>query len=82
MFDIEGVHNSQNDQVRAVNRTEAEDTVGIREKRKGTQLLVVMVWLGFRSEGVSPLVIFEHGTVNHACSTREVLVVAVKYGND
>ena len=41
-----------------------------------------MVWLGVCSEGVSPLVIFEKGTVDHARYIKEVLPVALKFGND
>ena len=40
-----------------------------------------MVWLGVCSRGVSPLVIFEKGTVDHACYINKVLPVALKYGN-
>lgn len=40
-----------------------------------------MVWLGVCSKGVSPLVIFENGTVDHDRYIKEVLPVALKYGN-
>ena len=40
-----------------------------------------MVWLGVCSKGVSSLVIFEQGTVNHDRYIKEVLPVALKYGN-
>ena len=50
-----------------------------------------MVWLGVCSKGVSPLVIFEQGsffyyafnqgTVDHDRYIKEVLPVALKYGN-
>ena len=40
-----------------------------------------MVWLGGCSKEVSPLVIFEKGTVDHDRYIKEVLPVALKYGN-
>jgi len=79
MFDIDGVYNSQNDRIWAVNRSEADINGGIRQKRKFPQK--VMVWLGVCSKGVSPLVIFENGTVDHDRYIKEVLPVALKYGN-
>ena len=36
-----------------------------------------MVW----SEGVAPLVLFEKGTVHHHRYIKEVLPVALRYGN-
>ncbi|CAF4503622.1 unnamed protein product, partial [Rotaria magnacalcarata] len=44
MFDINGVYNSQNDRIWAVNRSEADIKGGTRQKRKFPQK--VMVWLG------------------------------------
>ena len=41
----------------------------------------VMVWLGACSKGVTPLVIFEKGTVDHDRYIREVLPVAAEYGD-
>ncbi len=80
MFDIDGVYNSQNDRIWAVNRSEADIKGGIRQKRKFPQK--VMVWLGVCSKGVSPLVIFENGTVDHDRYIKEVLPVALKFGNN
>jgi len=80
MFDIDGVYNSQNDRIWAVNRSEADIKGGIRQKRKFPQK--VMVWLGVCSKGVSPLVIFENGTVDHERYIKELLPVALKFGND
>jgi hypothetical protein len=40
-----------------------------------------MVWLGACSEGVTPLVILDEGTVDHAIYIEKVLSVALKYGN-
>lgn len=41
-----------------------------------------MVWLAVCSKGVSPIVIFYEGTIDHARYIREVLPVALKYGKD
>lgn len=62
MFDIDGVYNSQNDRIWAASRDEADKKGGIHQKKKFPQK--VMVWLGVCSKGVSPLVIFEQGTVS------------------
>ena len=80
MFDIYGVYNSQNDRIWAANRSEADMKGGIRRKRIFPQK--VMVWLGVCSKGVSPLVVFEKGTVDHDRYIKEVLPVALKFGND
>ena len=40
-----------------------------------------MVWLGACSNGVTPLVILDEGTVNHTVYMEKVLPVALKYGN-
>jgi inhibitor of nuclear factor kappa-B kinase subunit alpha len=79
LFDIDGVYNSQNDRVWAPNRAEANKKGGIKEKRKFPQK--VMVWLGACSKGITPLVIFEEGTLDHARYIKEVLPVALEYGN-
>lgn len=79
-FDIDGVYNVQNDRVWAASRSDANRMGGIVEKRKFPQK--VMVWLGACSKGISPLVIFKDGTMDHARYIREVLPVALKYGND
>ena len=41
-----------------------------------------MIWLSMCSRGMSPIVIFDEGTIDHAPYIREVLPVALKYGND
>ena len=41
-----------------------------------------MVWLGIFSKGVSFLVILEDGTMDHDQSIKEVLLVALNFGND
>ena len=80
MFGIDEVYNSQNDRILVVNRSEADIKGGTRQKRKFPQK--VMVWLGVCSKGVSPLVIFENETVDHDRYIKEVLPVALKFGND
>ena len=80
MFDIDGVYNSQNDRIWAVDRSEADIKGGTRQKRKFPQK--IMFWLGVCSKGVSPLVIFENGTVDHDRYIKEVLPIALKLGND
>ena len=80
MFDIDGIYNSQNERIWAVNRAAADIKSGIRQKRKVPPK--VMVWLGLCSKGVSPLVIVESGTLDHDRCIKEVLPVALKYGND
>ncbi|CAF3124225.1 unnamed protein product, partial [Rotaria sp. Silwood2] len=41
-----------------------------------------MVWLGICSKGISPLVIFQEGTIDHARYIKEVLSVALEYGTN
>ena len=41
----------------------------------------IMVWLGVCSKGITSLVIFNEGTVDHAVYIEKVLPVALKYGN-
>ena len=79
LFNIDGIYNSQNDRVCAVNRAEADIKACIRQIYKFPQK--VIVWLGACSKGFSPLVIFENGTVDHNRCINEVLPVALKYGN-
>ena len=80
LFDIDGIYNSQNDRIWAVSRVEADKRGGVKQKRKFPEK--VMVWLAVCSKGVSPIVIFDEGTIDHARYIREVLPVALKYGND
>jgi hypothetical protein len=44
MLNLDGMYNAQNDRIWAVNRAEADDKGGIKEKQKFPQK--VMVWLG------------------------------------
>ena len=78
-FDIDGVYNSQNDRVWAVDRADADKKGGIKQRRKFPRK--VMVWLGACSEGVTSLVLLDEGTVDHAVYIEKVLPVALKYGN-
>lgn len=78
-FNIDGVYNSQNDRIWAVNRAEADEKGGVHQKRKFPQ--GVMVWLGASSKGLSPLVIIEKGTVNQEVYIKKILPVAKKYGD-
>ena len=80
MFDIDGIYNSQNDRICAVNRSAADIKGDIRQKRKFLQK--AMIWVGVCSKGVFPLVIFEDGTMDHDRYMKEVLPVALKFGND
>ena len=79
-FDIDGVYNSQNDRVWAVDRANANESDGIKQRRKFPQK--VMVWLGACSKGVTPLVILDEGTVDHRLYIEKVLPVVLKYGKD
>ena len=79
-FNIDGVYNSQNDQIWAVNRVVADIKGGIRGTRKFPQK--IMVWPGMCSKGVSPLVIVESDTFDHDRYIREVFPVALKHAND
>ena len=80
IFDMDGVYNSHNDRIWAVNRAATDAENGIRRKRKFPQK--VIVWLGACSKGVSPLVNFESDTLDHDRYIKEVLPVTLKYGND
>ena len=79
MFDIDGVYNSQNERIWAANPMEADAKGGIKRRRKYSQK--VMVWLAVCSQSVSPLIIFDDGTLNHVRYINEVLPVALQYEN-
>jgi hypothetical protein len=79
MIDMNGIYNSQNDRVWAIDREDAEKKCRVKPQRKFPQK--VMVWLGVCSKGVSPIVIFEKGTLDHDRYIRDVLPVALRYGN-
>ena len=78
-FDIDRVYNLQNDRVRTLSCSEADERNGIVEKTKFPQK--VMVWLGACSKGIFPLVILLESTFDHARYIKKVLLVALKYGN-
>lgn len=78
-FNVDGVYNSQNDRIWAVNRAEADEKGGVHQKRKFPQ--GIMVWLAASTEGLSPLVIMKKGTVNQDRYIKEILPVAKKYGD-
>ena len=79
LFDSDGIYNSQNERIWAATRTDADAKNGIRQTRKFP--MKVMVWLAVCSKGVSPLIVFEKGTVDHNRYIREVLPVALQYSN-
>ena len=60
-------------------RDEADENGWRKQKRKFPQK--VMVRLDVCSKGVTPLVILDKGTTDHERYIREVLPVAIKYGN-
>ena len=80
MFDLDGTYNYQNQRIWAASRDEADKQGGIKMRQKFPQK--VMVWLGVCSEGVTPLVVLDQGTVDHVKYIEKVLPVALKYGND
>ena len=79
MFDIDGVYNSQNERIWAANRMEADAKGGIKRRQKYPQK--VMAWIAVCSQGGSPLIIFDDGTLDHVRYINEVLPVALQYGN-
>ena len=78
-FDLDGIYNSHNDRVWAVNREEADKKGGVHEKNKFP--VKVMVWLGVCEQGLTEPVIFEDGTMDHERYIDEVLPIALKSGN-
>ena len=78
-LDMDGVNNSRNDRAWAINRADASEKGGVKQRRKHPQK--VMVWLGACSKDITPLVIFNEGTVDLAVYIEKVLPVALKYGN-
>ena len=79
-FDIDGVYNSQNDRVWAVDRADADEKGGTKQRQKFPQK--VMVWLSACSKGITPLGILDKETVDHTVYIKIVLPVALKYGNE
>ena len=62
-----------------VDRADADKKDGIKKKRKFPQK--VMVWLGACFKDITPLVILDEGTVDHAVYIKKVLPIGLKYGN-
>ena len=62
-----------------VDRGEADEKDGRKEKPTFSQK--VMVWLGICSKGVTLLVILDKGIIDTDRYIKEVLLVAIKYGN-
>ena len=79
LFDIDGVYNVQNDRVWTPGCVEANKNGGIAPRRKFPQK--VMVLLGAYSNGITPLVLFEEGTLDRDRYIKEVLPMPLKYGN-
>ena len=72
-FYIDGVYNSQNDRVWAVDRADADKKGGIKQRRKFPWK--VMVWLGACSKGITPLVILDEGTVDHTVYIKKCVLL-------
>ena len=79
IFDIHRLYNSRNERIWAANRMETDAKGGIKRRRKYPQK--VMIWLAVCSQGISPLIIFDDGTLDHVRYINEVLPVALQYGN-
>lgn len=79
-FNVDGVYNSQNDRIWAVDRPEADQKGAIHQKQKFPR--GVMVWLGASAKGLTKLIIFEKGTVTTDVYLEKVLPIAKKYGDD
>ena len=79
MFDLDGIYNSQNDRVWAVNRDEADRRGEKKQQRKFTEQ--VMIWLSVCLEGVAFPALFEKDTLDHYRYIKGVLLVGLPYGN-
>ncbi|CAF2076733.1 unnamed protein product [Rotaria magnacalcarata] len=76
---LHGVYNVQNDRVWAISRAKADRQGAIHQKTKFPTK--VMVWLGVCAQGLTELVIIEHGTMNAERYINEVLHIALRSGN-
>ncbi|CAF1993552.1 unnamed protein product, partial [Rotaria magnacalcarata] len=74
-----GVYNVQNDRVWAISRAEADRQGAIHQKAKFPTK--AMVWLGVCTQGLTELVIIDHGTMNAEKYINEVLHIALMSGN-
>ena len=79
IFDLNGICNSQNKRLWCANRAEANKSGGMHKETKFPSK--VMVWLDACSKGLSPLLIFDKGTVDHKKYIQKVLPIALEYGN-
>src|ERR1700722_18270446 len=61
MFELEGMYNTQNDRMWAINRQEADKKGGVKKKHQ--YLTKVMVWLGACRERLTLLIILDKGTL-------------------
>ena len=81
IFDIDGVCNAQNNRVWVVDRDEADEKGGRKQKRKFSQK--IMIWLVVCSKGVRSLVILGKGTTDtfvkscHLLSSMETRFLAM-----
>ena len=71
IFDIDGVCNAQNNRMWAVDRDEADEKAGRKQKRKFSQK--AMIWLGVCSKGVRTLVILDKGTTDTSRKSCQLL---------
>ncbi|CAF4313023.1 unnamed protein product [Didymodactylos carnosus] len=78
-FDLNGVYNSKNERIWAINCAAADDKGGVKQKHQYP--VKVMVWLGACSKGLTSLVIFEKGTLDHVGYIDKLLPVVKKCGN-
>ncbi|CAF1292173.1 unnamed protein product [Didymodactylos carnosus] len=74
MFDLNGMYNAENDRIWAINRAATDAKSGIKQQQQFPQK--VMVWLDVCFKSVSPMVIFEEGTLDHERYIKEILPVA------
>ena len=79
MFGLNGICNSENDGIWVVDKEEANRRGRKKQQEKFAEK--VTVWLAVCSEGVEPLVLFEKGTLDYRRYIKEVLPVALRYGN-
>ena len=81
-FDIESVHNSENEGVWAINRADADDSemVSCRNKSSPRKSDGVVGCL-CSSKFLTPLANLNEGTVDHSFHIKNVLPVTLKDGN-
>ncbi|CAF4156370.1 unnamed protein product, partial [Rotaria magnacalcarata] len=77
-FDLDGMHNRQNERIYAATRDEADEKGAVHRKTKFPT--GVMVWLGVCYEGITRPVIIENGTIDTNRYIADILPVALKDG--